>query len=66
MRTQSAEELALRGRPVAFGFFLDAVEADRFYKQELVGWLKTHFASELPSSADDATVIAFLKNRLRQ
>jgi len=65
VRTQSAEELALRGRPIAFRFFLDAVEGNRFYKQELVVWLKTHFANELPSSADDATVIAFLEARLR-
>lgn len=64
VRTQSAEELALRGRPSAFRFFLDAVEANRFYKPELVGWLKTHFAKELPSSADDPTIIAFLKARL--
>jgi hypothetical protein len=64
VKTQSAEELALRGRPTAFRFFLDGVEANRFYKPELVGWLKTHFANELPSSADDTTVIAFLKGRL--
>ncbi|HZV90279.1 MAG TPA: hypothetical protein VFF95_22215 [Candidatus Binatus sp.] len=66
VRTQSAEELALRGRPVAFRFFLDAVENGRFYKPELVGWLKTHFSNEMPASADDATVIAFLKARLQQ
>lgn len=64
--TQSAEELALRERPVAFRFFLDAVEKDRFYKQELVSWLKTHFSNELPASADDATVIAFLNARLQR
>lgn len=66
VKTQSAEQLALRGRSMAFGFFLDAVEENRFYKQELVVWLKTHFANELPSSADDATVLAFLKARLQQ
>lgn len=66
VRTQSAEELALRGRAIAFDFFLDAVESNRFYKQELVVWLKTHFANELPATADDATVIAFLKARLHQ
>jgi hypothetical protein len=66
VRTQSAEELALRGRPVAFRFFLDAVENGRFYKQELVGWLKTQFPNELPGSADDATVTKFLKGRLQQ
>jgi hypothetical protein len=66
VRTQSAEELALRGRPVAFQFFLDAVENGRFYKQELVGWLKTHFPNQVPGSADDAIVIAFLKTRMQQ
>src|SRR5882762_8436496 len=66
VRTQSAEELALRGRPVAFRFFLDAFENGRFYKQELVAWLKTHFANEVPGSADDAIVITFLKTRLEQ
>jgi hypothetical protein len=66
VRTQSAEQLALRGRPIAFDFFLDAVERDRFYKQELVGWLKAHFANELPGSADDAAIVAFLKARLHQ
>ena len=66
VRTQSAEELALRGRPAAFRFFLDAIEKDRFYKQELVGWLKTHFSNEMPASADDATVIAFLNARLQR
>jgi hypothetical protein len=64
VRTQSAEELALRGRPVAFQFFMDAVENGRFYKQELVGWLKMQFPKELPASGDDATVITFLKTRL--
>jgi hypothetical protein len=66
VRTQSAEELALLGRPVAFRFFLDAVENGRFYKQELVGWLKTHFAKEVSGSADDAIVITFLRTRLQQ
>lgn len=63
VRTQSAEELALRGRPVAFRFFLDAVENNRFYKQELVGWLRAHFADQIQGSEDDA-VVAFLRSRL--
>ena len=66
VRTQSAEELALRGRPIAFRFFLDALENNRFYKQELIGWLKTRFPNEVPSSQDDAGVIAFVKSRLQQ
>jgi hypothetical protein len=65
VRTQSAEELALKGRPVAFSFFLDAVENNRFYKQELVTWLKDRFPNELSGSADDEAVIAFLNSRLR-
>ena len=64
VRTQSAEELALRGRPVAFRFFLEAVENQRFYKPELVRWLKAQFPKDLPASGDDATVVAFLKSRL--
>lgn len=63
VRTQSAEELVLRGRPVAFRFFLDALENNRFYKQELVGWLRTQFPDQIRGSEDDA-VIAFLKSRL--
>lgn len=66
VRTQSAEELALRGRPIAYRFFLDALENNRFYKQELIGWLKTRFPNEVPASQDDAGVIAFLKSRLQQ
>jgi hypothetical protein len=54
------------GRPVAFRFFLDTVENARFYKSELVVWLKTNFANELPGSADDAAVIAFFETRLQR
>ena len=62
VRAQSAEELALRGRPIAYRFFLDldALENNRFYKQELIGWLKTRFSNEVPASQHDAGVIAFL------
>jgi hypothetical protein len=63
VRTSSAEQLALKSRPAAFPFFLDAVQNDRFYKPELVQWLKDYFG--LPQSADDKAVIAFLSSRLR-
>lgn len=66
VRTQAAEELALEGRPEAFGLFLGAVENNRFYKQELVSWLKDRFPKNLPESADDKAVIAFLNSRLRR
>jgi hypothetical protein len=66
VRTQSAEQLALKGQPLAFRFFLDAVETNQFYKPELINWLKSQFPNELPRSADDAAVIAFLESRLKQ
>src|SRR5213078_586841 len=58
-------ERVLRGRPIAYRFFLDALENNRFYKQELIGWLKTRFPNEVPASQNDAGVIAFLKSRLQ-
>jgi hypothetical protein len=64
VRTQCAEQLALKGRPIAFRFFLDAVEKDRFYKPELVTWLKDNFPKDLPRNANDEEVIAFLNSRL--
>jgi hypothetical protein len=65
VRTQSAEQLALLARPAAFDFFRDAVEKNRFYKPELVAWLKTNFPKEIPGSADDLTVLEFLKARAK-
>jgi hypothetical protein len=65
VRTQSAKELAIAGRPVAFRFFLDALENNRFYKQELITWLKGRFPEELSSSADDLGVMAFCKTHLK-
>jgi hypothetical protein len=43
---------------------LEAVEDQRFYKPELISWLKAQFPKDLPASGDDATVVAFLKTRL--
>jgi hypothetical protein len=63
VRTSSAEQLALKGQPAAFSFFLDAVQNDRFYKLELEQWLKDYFG--LPQNAGDNAVIAFLHSRLR-
>jgi hypothetical protein len=66
VRTQAAEELALKGQPEAFRFLLEAVENNRFYKQELVSWLKDRFPKDLPQSADDKAVIAFLNSCLKR
>jgi hypothetical protein len=65
VRTESAKELALKGKPLAFRFFLDAVENHQFYKPELIAWLMGQFPNELPHS-DDSTVIAFLESHLKQ
>jgi hypothetical protein len=61
VRTSAAEQLVFKNRPVAIGFFLDAVQNNRSYKRELVQWLRDYFP--LPRNADDAAVIAFLKSR---
>jgi hypothetical protein len=66
VQTESAKELALKGRPVAFRFFLDAAEHNRFYKPELMNWLKDYFPNDLPRSANDEAVIVFLNSRLRR
>jgi hypothetical protein len=63
VRTQSAEQLALKGRVEAFRFFLDAVTENRFYRAELVTWLRTAF--RLPATATEAEVAAFLNERIR-
>lgn len=63
VRTHSARQLALKGRVEAFRFFLDAVTENRFYRAELVNWLRTAF--RLPATATDAEVTAFLKERIR-
>ncbi len=62
VRTNSAEQLILKGRPLAFNFFLDAVQHNRFYKRELAQWLTDYCG--LPRGADDQALIAFLNSRL--
>jgi hypothetical protein len=66
VRLQSAEQLAARGSPVAFRFFLDTVNQNPFYKAEAIRWLKDQFPKDLSPSSGDAAVVAFLKTRLSQ
>jgi hypothetical protein len=66
VRLRSAEQLASRGSPIAFRFFLDTVNQNPFYKAEAIRSLKDQFPKELSSTSDDAAVIAFLKTRLNQ
>ena len=63
VRTQSAEQLALKGRVESFRFFLDAVTENRFYRAEIVNWFRTAF--RLPATASEAEVVAFLNERIR-
>jgi hypothetical protein len=66
VRAQAAEELARRNDPVAFPFFLDAIEANRFYRAEMIRFLKDTFPSELSQNVDDAEIVRFLKKRSAQ
>jgi hypothetical protein len=63
VRTQSAEQLALKGRVESFRFLLDAVTENRFYRAEVVNWLRTAF--RLPATVSEAEVAAFLNERIR-
>jgi len=61
VRTNCARELIIENRPSGFAFVADAIEKDRFYKREMIGFLRERFP-EL-RDADDAAVLAFLKRR---
>ena len=62
VRTQSAEQLALKGRVEGFEFLLDAITANRGYRAELVNWLRGAF--HLPTTGE-TEVTAFLNERIR-
>jgi hypothetical protein len=64
VRAQSAQQLALRNRPIGFQFLLDAIEADQFYKAEMVRWVKDYFPSGAPRDASDQQVAAFLRSKI--
>lgn len=61
VRTNCARELITENRPSGFAFVADAIEKDRFYKREMIEFLRGQFP-EL-RGADDAAVLAFLKRR---
>jgi len=63
VRTQSAEQLVLKGRVEGFEFFLDAITANRSYRAELVNWLRVAF--HLPTTGGETEVTAFLNERIR-
>jgi hypothetical protein len=61
VRTSCARELIIENRPSGFAFVADAIEKDRFYKREMIEFIRERFP-EL-RDADDAAVLAFLKRR---
>jgi hypothetical protein len=63
VRTESAKELASKGRVESFRFFLDAITENRFYRAEIVNWLRTAFRQL--ATASEAEVAAFLNERIR-
>lgn len=61
VRTNCARELVLADRPAGFAFIADAIENDRFYKEEMIGFLKDRFVQLRPAS--EAEILAFVKQR---
>lgn len=59
VRTNCARELALAGRPTGFAFIADAIGTNRWYKAELVQFVRDSFAEM--RSASEAEILAFAK-----
>jgi hypothetical protein len=62
VRTGCARELVQQNRPAGFAFLIDAIEQKRFYKPEMMTFLRQQFP-EL-KNADDEGTLAFLRQRL--
>jgi hypothetical protein len=61
VRTNCARELIVENRPSGFAFVADAIERNRFYKGEMIQFVRDRFP-ELRGS-DEMAVLAFLKRR---
>jgi hypothetical protein len=61
VRTNCARELIGENRPSGFAFVADAIEQNRFYKGEMIQFVRDRFP-EL-RGADETAVLAFLKRR---
>ena len=71
VRVESAQQLALRNRPIGFQFLLDQLvqdtwPANRAYKPELTRWVEQHFRNELPSGATEEQLLAFLRSKSKK
>jgi hypothetical protein len=61
VRTNCARELIMENRPSGFAFIADAIEQNRFYKREMIEFVRERFP-ELRGE-DETAVLAFLKRR---
>jgi hypothetical protein len=61
VRTNGARELVLAGRPTGFAFMADAIENARFYRAEMIQFLRDQFP-ELRQS-DDVAILRFVQAR---
>jgi len=61
VRTQCARELINENRPSGFAFVAEAIKQDRFYKREMIEFVRGRFP--ILRHEDEAAVLAFLKRR---
>ena len=61
VRTNCARELIIENRPSGFAFVAEAIKQDRFYKREMIEFVRERFPKL--RSADEAGILAFLKRR---
>jgi hypothetical protein len=61
VRTNCARELIVENRPSGFAFVADTIERNRFYKREMIEFVRECFP-EL-RGADETAVLASLKRR---
>ena len=61
VRVNCARELVLAARPAGFAFIVDAMEGNKFYKREMVEYVRERFP-EL-KGADEGSVLEFVRLR---
>lgn len=61
VRTDSARELILAGRPSGFAFVADAIETGKFYRRELIQFVRDQFP--LMRNAADPAILQFVKEK---
>jgi hypothetical protein len=61
VRTNCARELIIAGRPEGFAFMADAIANGRFYRQEMIQFVRDRFPGL--RGADDPSILKFLQAR---